>query len=136
VNIGKSVVVKGQLSGSEDLTIEGKVEGQIELRNNVLTIGQNGRIKAEVVAKSVVIEGHVQGNVTATERVDLRETGSVEGDVTSPRVSIADGAHFRGNIDMKQQAAKPSTEARSAGPKSANRLAGAESAVAASSAVR
>ena len=136
VNIGKSVIVKGQLSGSEDLTIEGNVEGQIELRDNVLTIGPNGRIKAEVFAKAVVIQGHVSGNVTATERVDLRETGSVEGDVTSPRVSIADGAHFRGNIDMKQQAAKASSEARPAAPKSVSRPAASESAVAASPAIR
>ena len=102
VNIGKSVVIKGELSGSEDLTIEGQVEGKIELRQNVLTIGPNAKIKATVIAKTIVVEGSVQGNVTATERIDIRDKGSVEGDLSSPRVAIADGAHFRGSIDMQQ----------------------------------
>ena len=100
VNIGKSVVIKGELNGSEDLTIEGHVEGKIELRDHVLTIGPNGRIKAELFAKSVVVLGEVIGNVSATEKVDIRENGSVEGDITSPRVAIAEGAHFRGSVDM------------------------------------
>jgi cytoskeletal protein CcmA (bactofilin family) len=103
VNIGKSVVIKGDLSGSEDLTIEGQVEGKIELRQNVLTIGPNGKIKAQVFAKAVVVQGEVQGNITATERVDIRDNGSVDGDLSAPRVAIADGAHFRGSIDMQRQ---------------------------------
>jgi cytoskeletal protein CcmA (bactofilin family) len=103
VNIGKSVVIKGELNGSEDLTIEGHVEGKIELRDHVLTIGPNGRIKAQLYAKSVVVLGEVIGNVTATEKVDIRENGSVEGDITSPRVAIAEGAHFRGSVDMAQK---------------------------------
>ena len=107
VNIGKSVVIKGELTGSEDLTIEGHVEGKIELRQNVLTIGPNGRIKAQVFAKSVVILGEVTGNVTASEKVDLRDNGSVDGDIAAPRVAIAEGAHFRGSIDMQRAAAKP-----------------------------
>ena len=107
VNIGKSVVIKGELTGSEDLTIEGHVEGKIELRQNVLTIGPNGRIKAHVFAKSVVILGEVTGNVTATEKVDLRDNGSVDGDIAAPRVAIAEGAHFRGSIDMQRAGAKP-----------------------------
>ena len=100
VNIGKSVVIKGELNGSEDLTIEGHVEGRIELRDHVLTIGPNGKIKAELFAKSVVVLGEVIGNVSASEKVDIRENGSVEGDITSPRVAIAEGAHFRGSVDM------------------------------------
>jgi cytoskeletal protein CcmA (bactofilin family) len=100
VNIGKSVVIKGELNGSEDLTIEGHVEGKIELRDHVLTIGPNGKIKAELFAKSVVVLGEVIGNVSASEKVDIRENGSVEGDITSPRVAIAEGAHFRGAVDM------------------------------------
>ncbi|MGH9410945.1 MAG: bactofilin family protein [Vicinamibacterales bacterium] len=104
VNIGKSVVIKGELSGSEDLTIEGHVEGKIELRQNVLTIGANGRIKAQVFAKSVVIFGEVTGNVTASEKVDIRDNGSVDGDIAAPRVAIAEGAHFRGSIDMQRSA--------------------------------
>jgi cytoskeletal protein CcmA (bactofilin family) len=102
VNIGKSVIIKGELSGSEDLTIEGQVEGKIELRQNVLTIGANGKIKAQVFAKAVIIFGEVTGNVTATEKVDIRDNGSVDGDITSPRVAIAEGAHFRGSIDMQR----------------------------------
>jgi cytoskeletal protein CcmA (bactofilin family) len=106
VNIGKSVVIKGELSGSEDLTIEGQVEGKIELRQNVLTIGANARIKAQVFAKSVIILGEVTGNVTASEKVDIRDNGSVDGDIASPRVAIAEGAHFRGSIDMQRTGAK------------------------------
>ena len=108
VNIGKSVVIKGELSGSEDLTIEGHVEGRIDLKGNVLTIGPNGKIKAEVFAKSVVVLGEVTGNVTASEKVDIRDNGSVDGDIASPRVAIAEGAHFRGSVDMQRAgAAKP-----------------------------
>lgn len=102
VNIGKSVIIKGELNGSEDLTIEGAVEGKIELRQNVLTIGPNGKIKAQVFAKSVVILGEVTGNVTASEKVDIRDNGSVDGDIAAPRVAIAEGAHFRGSIDMQR----------------------------------
>ena len=102
VNIGKSVIIKGELNGSEDLTIEGAVEGKIELRQNILTIGPNGKIKAQVFAKSVVILGEVTGNVTATEKVDIRDNGSVDGDIAAPRVAIAEGAHFRGSIDMQR----------------------------------
>lgn len=102
VNIGKSVVIKGELSGSEDLTIEGNVEGRIELKENILTIGPNGKIRAEVFAKSVIVLGEVTGNVTASEKVDIRDNGSVDGDITSPRVAIAEGAHFRGSVDMQR----------------------------------
>jgi cytoskeletal protein CcmA (bactofilin family) len=107
VNIGKSVVIKGELSGSEDLTIEGHVEGRIELRDNVLTIGPNGKIRAEVFAKSVIVLGEVVGNVTASEKVDIRDNGSVDGDIISPRVAIAEGAHFRGSVDMQRAGGKP-----------------------------
>jgi cytoskeletal protein CcmA (bactofilin family) len=117
VNIGKSVVIKGELSGSEDLTIEGQVEGKIELRQNVLTIGANGKIKAQVFAKSVIILGEVTGNVTATEKVDIRDNGSVDGDIAAPRVAIAEGAHFRGSIDMQRTGSKAaSVETKEAKP--------------------
>jgi cytoskeletal protein CcmA (bactofilin family) len=106
VNIGKSVVIKGELSGSEDLTIEGHVEGKIDLKGNVLTIGPNGKIKAEVFAKAVVVLGEVTGNVTASEKVDIRDNGSVDGDIASPRVAIAEGAHFRGSVDMQRAGQK------------------------------
>ena len=106
VNIGKSVVIKGELNGSEDLTIEGHVEGTIQLRDHVLTIGPNGRIKAQVFAKAVVVLGEMTGNVTASDKVDIRDNGSVDGDIVAPRVAIAEGAHFRGSIDM-QRSGKP-----------------------------
>ena len=107
VNIGKSVIIKGELSGSEDLTIEGQVEGTIQLKDNVLTIGPNGKIKAQVFAKSVIILGEVNGNVTASEKVDIRDNGSVDGDIISPRVAIAEGAHFRGTVDMQRKGGAP-----------------------------
>jgi len=103
VNIGKSVIIKGELAGSEDLTIEGHVEGKIELKDHVLTIGPNGKIKAQVFAKSVIVLGEVNGNVTASEKVDIRDGGSVDGDIISPRVAIAEGAHFRGSVDMQRK---------------------------------
>ena len=114
VNIGKSVIIKGELSGSEDLTIEGHVEGRIDLKDNVLTIGPNGKIKAEVFAKSVVVLGEVTGNVTASEKVDIRDNGSVDGDIASPRVAIAEGAHFRGSIDMQKGGTTQKTEGKPA----------------------
>ena len=113
VNIGKSVVIKGELNGSEDLTIEGQVEGKIELRQNVLTIGANARIKAQVFAKAVIILGEVTGNVSASEKVDIRDNGSVDGDIAAPRVAIAEGAHFRGSIDM-QKGSAPKSESKPA----------------------
>jgi cytoskeletal protein CcmA (bactofilin family) len=111
VNIGKSVVIKGELNGSEDLTIEGHVEGKIELKDNVLTIGPNGKIKASVFAKAVIVLGEVTGNVQASEKVDIRDNGSVDGDITSPRVAIAEGAHFRGSVDMQRAGAKAAAHA-------------------------
>ena len=111
VNIGKSVVIKGELTGSEDLTIEGHVEGTIQLRDHVLTIGPNGRIKAQVFAKSLVVLGEVTGNVTASEKVDIRDNGSVDGDIISPRVAIAEGAHFRGSVDMQRHAVPSQSKA-------------------------
>jgi len=94
------------------------VEGKIELRQNVLTIGPNGKIKAQVFAKSVVILGEVTGNVTASEKVDLRDNGSVDGDIAAPRVAIAEGAHFRGSIDMQRAGGKPAEGAKAEGAKS------------------
>src|SRR5215467_10220274 len=113
VNIGKSVVIKGELNGSEDLTIEGHVEGTIQLRDHVLTIGPNGRIKAQVFAKSVIVLGEVTGNVTASDKVDIRDNGSVDGDIVAPRVAIAEGAHFRGSVDMQRKGG-PAKDAQAA----------------------
>jgi cytoskeletal protein CcmA (bactofilin family) len=116
VNIGKSVVIKGELNGSEDLTIEGHVEGTIQLREHVLTIGPNGKIKAQVFAKSVIVLGEVHGNVTASEKVDIRDNGSVEGDLIAPRIAIAEGAHFKGSVDMQRKGGAPQAQAKPAAP--------------------
>src|SRR5437899_4916371 len=102
-SIGKSIVINGELSGSEDLTIEGRVDGKIELRDHVLTVGSNGKIKAQVSAKAIVVLGQVTGNLNATEKVDIKESGSVEGDIVAPRVAIAGGSHFQGRIDMRKK---------------------------------
>ena len=112
VNIGKSVIIKGELTGSEDLTIEGKVDGQIELREHILTIGPNGKIKAQVFAKSIIVMGNVVGNISASDKINIRENGNVEGNISAPVVSISEGAHFRGNIDMQRPKASPSAQPR------------------------
>ncbi len=104
VQIGRSVILKGELTGSEDLAIEGQIEGKIELRDHVLTIGPNGKIRAQIAAKSVIVLGEVLGNIVATEKVDIRDNGSVDGDITAPRVAIAEGAQFRGKVDMQRKA--------------------------------
>jgi cytoskeletal protein CcmA (bactofilin family) len=116
VNIGKSVVIKGDLQGSEDLTIEGQVEGTIHLVDHVLTIGANGRLKAQLFAKTIIILGTVRGNVNASEKVDIRDGAAVDGDVVAPRVAIAEGAQFHGSVDMQQGAKRTpqSTAAASA----------------------
>jgi cytoskeletal protein CcmA (bactofilin family) len=104
VNIGQSVEIKGTLTGNEDLTIEGIVDGKILVKDHSLTIGANGRINAEVHAKKIVVLGHVTGNITADDKVEIAPSGSVHGDVKAPRVSIADGATFKGSIDMEKKA--------------------------------
>ncbi len=113
VSIGKSIVVKGELRGSEDLTVEGQVEGKITLKQHVLTIGAHGRIRAQVFAKSVIVLGEVVGNIDATEKVAIRSEGAVEGDIKAPRVAIAEGAKFRGGIDMQQGQGQGQSENRS-----------------------
>ena len=105
-NIGKSIAIKGDLTGNEDMVIEGKVDGKVELPNNQLTIGANGVVRAEVKAKSVVVVGRVTGNVHATERVELQSTGVVEGDVTAPKLVVAEGGVLNGSIHMSKPAAE------------------------------
>ena len=102
VNIGKSVFIKGELTGDEDLTIEGRVEGKIELKDHNLIIGPNGKINAEINAKNVTVIGSVVGNISAGEMIEIRTSGSVTGDIKAPRVSIADGAHLKGSVDMQK----------------------------------
>jgi len=98
--IGRSVTIKGELSATQDLTIEGQVEGKMALDNNVLTIGPEGRIDAPVLAKVVNVMGKVDGTITATEAINIRETATVDGALVAPRVGIEDGASFRGQIDI------------------------------------
>lgn len=107
MGVGRSVVIKGELDGSEDLVIDGHVEGKVELRDHTLTIGANGRVKAQVFAKAVIVLGELVGNVSATEKVDIRENGSVDGDLVAPRIAIAEGAHFRGSVDMQRKGGAP-----------------------------
>jgi cytoskeletal protein CcmA (bactofilin family) len=122
VNLGKSIIIKGEVTGNEDLMIEGQVEGTIHLPDHVLTIGPNGQIRAQVHAKTVIVLGRITGNVSAVEKVDIRDNGSVDGDLSAPRVAIAEGAHFRGSIDMQRKGAaqgagaKPATQPGSPTP--------------------
>ena len=104
-NIGQSVTIKGTLVGKEDLTIEGKVEGKIELEEHMLTIGEHGVIKADLQARNIVIHGRVEGNASADDKVEISATGSVQGDIRAPRVAIHEGATFKGGIDMEVGAA-------------------------------
>lgn len=100
--IGKSLVIKGEVTGSESLYIDGRVEGAINLPGNRVTVGRNGQIQANINAKELVVLGKVKGNVTASDRVDIRNEGSLAGDVVCQRISIEDGAYFKGSIDIRK----------------------------------
>ena len=101
--IGQSIIFKGELTGDEDLEIEGQVEGNVNLQNHQITVGANGRLKAEVQAKSIIVIGQVIGNLTATERIEIQATGVVEGDLRAPRLNVQEGAVLNGSIDMSAQ---------------------------------
>ena len=103
--IGKSLVIKGEVTGSESLYIDGKVEGSINLSGNRVTVGRNGQVAANISAREIVVLGKVRGNVTASDRVDIRSEGSLTGDVTAQRISIEDGAFFKGGIDIRKPGA-------------------------------
>jgi cytoskeletal protein CcmA (bactofilin family) len=104
--ISKGLFVKGEISGSESLYIDGKVEGAINLPGNRVTIGRNGQVGANVTAREVVVMGKVRGNVSASDRVDIRAEGALSGDVAAARISIEDGAFFKGGIDIRKSDAK------------------------------
>jgi cytoskeletal protein CcmA (bactofilin family) len=111
--ISKGLFVKGEISGTESLYIDGKVEGSISLPGNRVTIGRNGQVSANVTAREVVVLGKVKGNVSATDRVDIRAEGALSGDVAAARISIEDGAFFKGGIDIRKPDAKTSSASAS-----------------------
>jgi cytoskeletal protein CcmA (bactofilin family) len=102
-NIGKSITIRGDLTGNEDLVIEGDVEGKVELPNNELTIGANGKVRADVQAKAVIVVGRVSGNVSATDRVEIQASGVVDGDVHAPRLVVQEGAVINGGVSMGEK---------------------------------
>ena len=105
--IGKSLVIKGEVTGSESLYIDGRVEGSIHLPGNRVTVGRNGQVSASITAREIVVLGKVRGNMTASDRVDIRAEGSLSGDVAAARISIEDGAFFKGGIDIRKSESKP-----------------------------
>src|ERR1700733_12312252 len=105
-HIGKSVTINGELSGSENLYVDGNVEGKIELRDYTLTIGPSGRVKATITAKAVVIHGKLDGAINASDRVDLRKSAVVTSDVTTQRISIEEGAFLKGKVDIQKETGK------------------------------
>jgi cytoskeletal protein CcmA (bactofilin family) len=104
--IGKSVVIKGELSGSEDLYLDGQVEGSIELRDHSLTVGPNGVVKANVSAKGVIVQGKLEGSIIASDKVELRQSAVVTGDLATQRIAIEEGAFLKGKVDVQKEAAK------------------------------
>ena len=110
-HLGKSVVIKGELSGSEDLYVDGTVEGTIQLQGNNLMIGPNGQVHADVNAKGVVVQGKLEGNIRASDRVEMRKSAVILGDIVTQRIVIEDGAYFKGKVEIQREAAKPITSA-------------------------
>jgi cytoskeletal protein CcmA (bactofilin family) len=119
-NIGKGLVLTGEITGSESLFIDGKVEGRINLPGNRVTVGRNGKVNASIVAREIVVLGKVRGNVSASDRVDIRAEGALTGDVACARISIEDGAFFKGGIDIRKPEAKPVTASVAPTPASAS----------------
>jgi cytoskeletal protein CcmA (bactofilin family) len=111
--IGKGLFIKGEINGSESLFIDGKVEGTVNLPGNRVTIGRNGQVAANITAREIVVLGKVRGNVSATDRVDIRAEGSLSGDVQAARISIEDGAFFKGGIDIRKPDAKTGAQPQS-----------------------
>jgi cytoskeletal protein CcmA (bactofilin family) len=104
-HIGKSVIIKGELSGSEDLYVDGVVEGTIELHSNNLVVGPNGQVRANINAKGVVVQGKVEGNIRASERAELHKTAVITGDIVTRRIAIEEGAYFKGRVDIQKETA-------------------------------
>lgn len=104
--LGKSVIVKGQIFSREDLTIDGEVEGTVELQEHRLTVGPNGKVVAEIKARELVVLGTVHGNVDISDKIDIRKDAKLVGDIQTARIVIEDGAYFKGNIDIVKQEIK------------------------------
>ena len=113
-HIGKTVLVKGELSGTEDLYLDGEVEGSIELRDHSLVIGPHGRVRAHIHARDVVVHGKVDGNIKGTERVELKKSAVLSGDIFTQRIIIEDGAFFKGAIDIQKEGAAKAAPKREA----------------------
>ena len=107
--IGKTIQIKGELTGNEDMVLCGRVDGKVTLPEHSLTIGAEAKIKAEVEAKTVVVQGDVRGNISAGEKIELTSEAKVKGDLSAPRIVIADGAHFKGTINMSDVPAASAT---------------------------
>ena len=107
VNIGATVFIKGEIQGSEDLAVEGEIEGKINLRDHSLHLGPKSRIRAEIFAKTITIEGDVRGDVYASERLVIKKSGRLNGNIVAPRLVLEDGARFKGTIDMEKQVDPP-----------------------------
>ena len=105
--IGSTISVRGDLAGEEDLVIEGRVEGKIELRRNSVTVGKNGHIKADIYGKAIIVEGTVEGNLYGEEQLIIRSCGTVRGNIVAPRVALEDGCNFKGSIDMSPKEKAP-----------------------------
>jgi cytoskeletal protein CcmA (bactofilin family) len=117
--IGPSIHIDGDVRGEEDLLIEGEVSGTVQLKNNSLTIGPNGKVRADVYAHSIYVDGYLEGDLFGSERVNIRKSATVRGNITSPRVSLEDGAKFKGAIEMDPQAAQSISNRVQQQPKSA-----------------
>jgi cytoskeletal protein CcmA (bactofilin family) len=132
--IGKSLIIKGEVTGSESLYIDGRVEGSINLPGNRITVGRNGVVSANMTAREIVVIGKVKGNLSASDRVDIRSEGSLTGDVIAQRISIEDGAFFKGGIDIQKPAHKTTGDVRSNGKAEALPVTETQAAVAAAAA--
>jgi cytoskeletal protein CcmA (bactofilin family) len=99
--LGASLSVRGEVSGGEDLLVQGRIEGKIDLSDHSVTIGRSGKVAADIFAKSVMVEGEIKGNLFATEQILIRKSGSVHGNLTAPRITLEDGCKFKGSVDME-----------------------------------
>lgn len=127
--IGPSISIHGDVTGEEDLVVQGRVEGKIDLKQNNVTIGKDGRVKADIYGRVIEVEGEVRGNLFGDEQIMVAQSGQVVGNITAPRVTLADGCRFKGSIDMEPKSSGRSTSSasRSASSSSASSKSGSSS---------